>query len=127
MFHVNLIVGQHSAALQRLPETFGLPELPHERHADGVRTRRHSRADLQPGVRAGLHVGFPFRIAGKPGLAVAGVACRSRSALGVAAHSEPFQKRAIETDIELLRPAHAHDVVLVLPAEANLDQVLAVD
>ena len=55
---------------------------------------------------------FPLRIARKPGLTVAGVACRRRSALGFAPHGEPFHERAIETDIELLRPAHAHDVVL---------------
>ena len=99
----------------------------HERHADDARPGLHRNADLQPGVAADLHVLFPFGIAGKAGLAVAGVTGRGGPALGAAADGEPLQQLAIETDVELLRPAHALEVILILPLQTNLDEVLAVD
>ena len=74
-----------------------------------------------------LHVLFPLGIAGKARFAVAGVAGRGGPALGSAADREPLQQLAVEPDVELLRPAHAHDVVLILPAETDFDEVLAVD
>ena len=46
---------------------------------------------------------------------------------GAAADSESFQQLAVETNVKLLRPSHALEVVLVLPLKANLDEVLAVD
>ena len=74
-----------------------------------------------------LHVLFPFGIAGKAGFAVAGVTGRGGPALGSASDGEPFQQLAIEADVELLRPPHALEVILILPLETNLDEVLAVD
>ena len=38
-----------------------------------------------------------------------------------------FNEPAIEPHVELLRPPHAYEVVLILPLQTNLDQVLAVD
>src|SRR6185436_13112859 len=74
-----------------------------------------------------LHVCFPFGIAGKVRLAVAGITRRGRSALRAASDREAFQQSGVEADVELLRPAHAFQVILVLPLETNLDEVLAVD
>ena len=54
-------------------------------------------------------------------LAAAGRPC------GFAADREPLQQLAIETNVELLRPAHALEVILILALQANLDEVLAVD
>ena len=64
-----------------------------------------TRVRIQRRRRRRSACSFPLRIAGKPGLAVAGVACGRRSALGSPSDGEPFHERAIETDIELLRPA----------------------
>src|SRR5919108_377655 len=66
-------------------------------------------------------------IGGKARLAVTGIARASRPAFRAAADDEPLQQPPIEADIELLRPAHAHDVVLVLAPQADFDRVLAVD
>ncbi len=125
--HVDLIVGQHPAALQRLRQALRFPQLPHERHADDARSRRHRHADLETRVAGQLHVGFPLGRAGKARLAVAGVTGRGRCAGRLAADDEALQQLAVETDVELLRPAHAHQVVLILPAQADLDQILAID
>ena len=125
--HVDLVVRQHAAALQRLPQPFRLPQLAHERHADHPRARGDRHAQLQPRVPGHLHVLFPLRVAREAGLAGAGVARRHRPAGSPAADLEPLQEPAVEADVELLRPAHAHDVVLVLPAEPHADDVFAVD
>ena len=92
-----------------------------------MRPRRHRDADLQPGVSVDLHVLFPFGIAGKVWLTVAGVTGRGGPALGAASNGEPLQQLAVEADVELLRPSHALEVILILPLETNLDEVLAVD
>ena len=92
-----------------------------------MRPRRDGNADLQPGVSRYLHVLFPFGIAGKARLAVAGVTGRGRPALGSASNGESFQQLAIQPGVELLRPPHALDVVLILPLKTNLDEVDAVD
>ena len=84
-------------------------------------------ANFQAGVARELHVGFPFGIARKTRLAVAGVAGRRGPALACASHREPLQQLAIQADIELLRPSHALEVILILPLQADLNQVLAVD
>ena len=125
--HVYLVVGQHPAALQRLREAFRLPQLPHERDADHPRASLHRHAHLERGVAGHLHELFPARVAGEARLAGAGVAGRRRSAFHVAPDHEASEQPAVEAHLELLRPAHAHDVVLVLPAEAHLQEVLAVD
>ena len=125
--HVELVVRQDPAPLEWLRNAFRLPQLPHERDADDARSRLHRHADLQACVAADLHVRFPFGIAGKAGFAVAGVTGRGGPALSFPSDGEPFQQLAIEPDIELLRPAHAHDVVLILPPETNFDEVLGVD
>ena len=127
MIHVDLDVCQHPAALQRLRQTFRLPQFPHERHPDHPRSRLHRHAELQISVAADLHVFLPAHVPGEARLTGAGVARRGRPALSPPADGEALQQPAVETDIELLRPAHAHDVVLVLPAEPHPDDVLAVD
>ena len=125
--HVDLIVGEHAAALQRLRQPFRLPHLPHERHADDARARRHRHAHFEARVAGQLHVGFPFGRAGEAGLAIAGVARRRRRARRLAADDESLDQLAVEPHVELLRPAHAHQVVLILPPQPDLDRVLAVD
>ena len=127
MVHVDLIVRDHPAALQRLRQAFRLPHLPDERHADDVRARLDRHADLQPRVAVNLHVLFPGVVAGKARRAVAGVTGRGRPALRLASDGEPFQQPAVEADVELLRPSHALEVVLILPLEPDLEEVLAGD
>ena len=61
-------------------------------------------------------------VAGKARLAVAGVAGRGGPALRAAADGEPLQQLAIEAHVELLRPAHALEVVLILPLQPHLDR-----
>ena len=86
-----------------------------------------ARANLEMGVAAHLHVLFPFGIARKTWFAAAGITGRRRPALRPAADSKPFEQAPIEPHIERLRPAHAHDVVLILPPQADFDQVLRVN
>src|SRR5437667_22232 len=125
--HVHLVVGNHPAPLQWLGKAFRLPQLPYERHADDARSRLDRHPDLEPGVPAALHVLFPFGIAGKAWLTVARVTGGGRSAVVFASDGEAFQQLAIEADVELLRPAHALEVILILPLETNFDEVLAID
>ena len=124
--HVNLVVGQHASALQRLRKAFRLPHLADERRAHHVRTRSHRHADLETGVGLDLHVLLPRVIPGKARLPVAGITGGRRAALGFPTHREALGQRAVDADIEPLRPAHAHDVVLILAAQSNLDRVLAI-
>jgi hypothetical protein len=60
-------------------------------------------------------------------LAIARVAGRGGPAGGRASDGEPLEERSVEADIELLSPAHAHDVVLILAAQTNLDEIFPVD
>src|SRR5258706_7704641 len=110
-----------------LSRALGLLHLPDEEDtADGC-PRLDGHAHLEPGVRIFLHVFFPRGIAGKSRLAIAGVTGRRRPALSFASDGKPLDQSAIETDVEQLRPAHAHDVILILPSQANLDHVLAIN
>src|SRR2546427_5325858 len=127
VIHVHLVIRNHPAPLQGLGKTLRLPELPDERHADHARSRLDRDADLQRSVSAKLHVLFPFGIAGKAWLTVARVTGRGRSARGSASDGEAFQQLAIEAGIELLRPTHALEVILILPLETNFDEVLAIN
>src|SRR6202007_3467777 len=70
---------------------------------------------------------FPFGIAGKSGLAVTGVARRGRTSFAFAADRKTFDQFVVDAEIELLRPAHSLDVVLILTLQVHLDRVLAVD
>ena len=124
--HVELIVGEHAATLQRLRQPFRFPVLPDERDADHARSRRDGHADVETRVAGQLHVGFPFGRAGEAGFAVAGVARRRGPAGCRAADHEPLDQFPVEPHVELLRPAHAHQVVLILPAQPHLDRVVAV-
>ena len=107
VFHVHLVIGDHTGSLQRLRKPLGFKELPHERHANHVWSRLDFGANLEAGITGELHVGFPFGIAGKTGLAVACVARSRRPALRAATDGEPLQQPAVETHVELLRPPHA--------------------
>ena len=115
------------APLQRLRKTFRLPQLAHERYADHVRAGLHRDAKLQSGVSGKLHVFFPLGIAGKTWLTIAGVTGRGGPALCTAPDREALQQLAIQANVELLRPAHALEVILILPLEANFDEVFAVN
>src|SRR3989442_25266 len=83
-----------------------------------------SRLDpgLEAGVAVGLHVFFPLGGAGKIRFPVARVTRGGRPALRGAANGEPFQQPRVEADVELLRPAHAFQVILILPLQTNFDE-----
>src|SRR4029450_5069331 len=76
--HVVVVVRDCAAALRWLRKTFRLPELTDEGDADDVRSRTHGDPGLESGIAGDLHVLFPLGIAGEAGLAVAGIAQRSR-------------------------------------------------
>src|SRR5262249_606449 len=114
-------------ALLRLWEPLRFPHLPDERDADQARAGLDGDAHLEPRVRALLHVFFPRVIAGKPRLAITRITGSRGPPLAFAANGEPLHQRTVETDVELLRPAHAHDVVLILPPQTNFDHVLAIN
>ena len=76
-------------------------------------------------IAAGLHVLFPLRIACEPRLSVAGVARSRGPSLRAAADGEAFEQFAIQPHIELLRPAHAFEVVLILALQPHLNEILA--
>src|SRR6185436_10983793 len=105
---------------------FRLPHLADERRAHHVRARGHRNADLETGVGLDLHILLPRVIPGKARLSVAGITGSRRAALGFPTHREALGQRAVDADIEPLRPAHAHHVVLILAAQSNLDRVLAI-
>ena len=105
--------GSHSSLTNDTPTTRGPA-------STGTRTSK-------PGVSRDLHVLFPFGIAGKTWFAIAGITRRGGPALGSASDREPLQQLAVEANIELLRPTHALEVILILPLKTNLDEVLAVD
>ena len=120
---VVILVGRASEpGLRRLQHAFGLPEPLDEGHADLVRAGRHRDADLEIRV-GGVHVVFPLGIA----LRVAGEILRGGHPLRFAAHRELLQADAVETDVELVRLAHADDVVVLLASQQDLDRVLRVE
>ena len=125
--HVDLIVRQHPSELARLRKPFRLEHRPHERRADHARTRGHRQTDQKTRITCDLHELFPLGRAGKSGLAVARITRCGGPSRCVAADAESLQQLPVHADVELLRPAHAHDVVLVLPPQPDLDLVLAVD
>src|SRR5262245_26577915 len=83
-------------------------------------------ADFKTGISADLHVFFPRVIACESRLAIAGVAGGRRSAHSIASDRKPLQELSVEPHIQLLRPAHTFDVVLVLPLKTNLEEVFTV-
>ena len=125
--HVDLVVGEHPAALQRLRQALGLPQLADERHPDGVGTGLDRGLDDQVIVAGELHERFPLGVLHEPRLAGAGVAGRARDPGSVAADGEALQQPPVETDVKLLRPTHPHEIRLVLAAQPHPDDVLAVD
>ena len=124
--HIDLIVRDDAAQLHRLGKALRLPHFSYKGDADNMGPRLHGDANFEARIARYLHIGFPFGIAGEAGLAVAGVAGRRGPALRAASHGETLEELAIQPDIELLRPAHALEVILILALEANFDQVLAV-
>src|SRR5215471_5367216 len=92
-----------------------------------MRPRFDRGADLQAGVTPQLHVLFPLGISGKARFTVACVTRGGRSAWRSSSHREALHQLAVDTNIEPLRPSHSHQVVLILPPQTNLDDVLAVD
>ena len=86
--HVNLIVGDDAAALERLGKAFGFEKLTDEGDADDTRAGLGLHANFDSGVSRYLHVAFPFGIAREAWFAVAGVTGGGGSALGCAADGE---------------------------------------
>ena len=119
---IRLIVRQNLARLPRRQDPFRLPDVAHERHADHARSRLDRHANLQPIVRL-VQIRLPGR--------VARLGDRERDrrgpAAGLAADREPLDQRAVDPDVELMRRAHAEDVVLPVRPQLDLDEVLAVD
>ncbi len=96
--------------------------LAHERHADFARPGLDRHADFEARVR-GMHVDFPARVA----LRVAREALGCRQPLAVAADGESLEQRAIESQVDLVRLAHANQVEIKLPLQDDLDRVVAVE
>ena len=107
---------------RRLQHAFAFPQPPHEGHADDVGARFHRRAHFQAAVGR-QHVSLPLGIA----WCVARVVLGRRHALPFAADRKPFQQDAVEPDVELMRLAHANDVVVKLALELDFEEVLSVD
>ena len=87
-----------------------------------MRARRDRHAHDQAGVGR-VHVLFPLRFA----LRVAGEALGSRHAFAFAADREPFEQRAIETHVDLMRLAHPDQIEIELSLQDHLDAVVAVE
>ncbi len=126
MAHVDLVVGQHASALQRLRKTFRLPHFADERRTDYMCTGGHRHADLESGIGPDLHVLLPRVVSGKARFSVSGITRSRRAALGFPAHRETLYQRAIHADVQPLWPAHAHDIVLILAAQTNGDRVFTI-
>ena len=77
-----------------------------------------------PASPLSLHVLFPFRVSGKTRLSVPGITRSGGPALGCSPNREALEQLAIQPNIELLRPPHPFDVVLILPLQTNFDEVL---
>ena len=60
-----------------------------------------------------VHVDFPLRIA----LRVARKALRRRHPFPLSADREPLDQRPVETDVDLVRFAHANQIQIELPPE----------
>src|SRR5262249_20693574 len=116
-----------SASLLRLRQTFRLPQFTEKRHANRMRACLHGNADLEPGISADLHVFFPRVITCKSRFAVAGIASGRRSALSRTSDGKSLQEFSIEPHVELLRPTHPLDVILILALKTYFDQVFAVN
>ena len=124
--HIRVVVGDRPSTLRWIRKAFGLPELADERHAHCVGPGVGVDADLEPGIAGDLHVFLPFGIAGKARLAVAGIAQGRRTPLRIAADGEPLHQLAVHAHVELLRPSHSLQVILVLALQADLDEILPV-
>ena len=59
-------------------------------------------------------------------LRVAGESLRHGHAFRLAAHREAFDADSVQPDIDLVRLAHADDVVVELPPQLNFDRVIAI-
>ena len=82
----------------------------------------HRHAHLQAGIR-GVHVHLELRIT----LRIAGKILGRRHALRFAADCESLQQHAVQPKLELMGLAQSDDVVVLLPAQQNLDRVLRVE
>ena len=79
-------------------------------------------------VSGHLHVFFPRGRTSGTRLARAGVTGGCGPELGgSSSHREPLQELSVESEVQLLRPSHTHQVVLVLPTELDLDQVFPIN
>src|SRR5207249_2712918 len=107
IIHVDVIVGEHPSPLQRLRQPLRFPQLSDERHTDEPRTGAHRDAELQTGVAANLHVLLPLGSARKSRLTVACITGGSGPSRSAAADGEAFQQLAVQSNLELLGPAHA--------------------
>src|SRR5262245_18575699 len=92
-----------------------------------MKSRLNRNAKFEPRVAASLHVNLPLRIPGEVRLPIAGLAGRGRASFPGATHREGLQQLSIEPYIEPLRPSLALEIVLILPLQTDLDEILAAD
>ena len=119
---IQLVCGACEAVLRRLEYPSGFIVLADERDRHFSRPCFHREAYLQAGISR-LHVHFPFGIA----LILSDKTLCRRPALALATHIEPLEERAVQADFDLVRIAHADDVVVQLSSQQHLDGVLAID
>src|SRR6185369_12431272 len=82
---------------------------------------------FESGIAFDLHILFPRVVAGKTRLAVARITRSGGAADCFAANRETLDQFAVQPYIQLLRPAHAFQIILILALETNLNGVLAFD
>ena len=109
---IELICGASEAVLRRLEYSCGFIVLPDERNSHVSRPGLYRNAYFETGI-GGLHVHLPFGIA----LILSDKTLCRRPALGLATHTEPLEKSAIQADFNLVWITHAHDVVVQLSSQ----------
>jgi len=76
-------------------------------------------------VAGDLHEALPLGVAREAGFSVACVAGSGRGSGRIAAGGEALEELAIEADFDVLGPAHAFEVILILALEADAELVVA--
>ena len=110
--------------LRRLKYPGRFVVLPDERDRNLSRPCFHRETHFQAGISR-LHVHFPFGIA----LILSDKTFRRRPALALAfaTNIETLEERTVQSDFNLVRIAHADDVVVQLSSQQHLDRILTVN